>query len=167
MICRPQTIRVHFSNSNGHQYFYQTADQDGFDAVVAWFRNDPLPDGRGIMVGHVRVNIIYHDGSGNEIGTGIARASWLGENADMMDFHVGETQGALLVVRDSEGKLSNLGKERRRGGFYGDTIEGVLYPLNETLRTIELRVLSGSDLLIDPIRLSFSLDNGVPKATLT
>lgn len=123
LICRPETIRVHFTNYEGRQHFYETPDQDGFYAVVARLRNDPLADGRGLRAEHVRVNIIYRDDSGNEIGTGIARASWLGDNMDMMDLHVGETQSALLVVREPEGKLSNLGKERRRGGFYGDTIK--------------------------------------------
>ena len=160
-----QTIRVHFSNNQGRQFFYETADQDAFYAVIACLRNEPSRDAR--RAEQVRVNMIYRDNDGNEIGTGIPRASWLGDNADMMDFHVGDRHCMLLVVREPEGTLSNLEKERRRAtdGWLGDTIKSNVYHLHEGLKTIELRVLSGNDLLMEPVRFSFSVIDGRPTAT--
>jgi hypothetical protein len=161
LICvGPERIRVHyFNNDKGEEYFYQTVDENGLDALVAWFRNEPGTSARGIQ--HVRVNIIYRDQDGKEIGAGLPRASWLGDNADTMDFHVGDSHAIIMVLRTPEGDLSNISKRWSRGDDgWGNVIKTDIYPLHEGLKTIELRVLSDDGaLLAEPVRFSFSLVN--------
>ncbi len=160
LICvGPETVRVLFnSNDKGEEYFYRTddqGDQDGSDAVVAWFRNEPGAGARGIQ--QVRVNIIYRDSSGKEIGAGLPRASWLEDNGDVMDFYVGDSHAVILVLRRPGGDLSNIAKKwRRADDGMGNVITADIYPLHEGLRTIELRVLSeNGDSLMEPVRFSF------------
>lgn len=168
LICLgPQSTRVRFFDNTREQYFHRNTDQNGLAALIVCFRNEP----KGARAEHVRVNVVYRDKDGKEIGTGIARASWLGEHMDMMDFHVGDSHCAVLVVRDEDVyvrgllNLSNLTKERRRT-VYGDVVETRVYPLSDDLKTIEVRVLSGDDLLMEPVRLDFSLIGGLPTATM-
>jgi hypothetical protein len=162
LICLgPQTIQAHFFDDGQEQYFLRSTDKKGAFILIVCFRNEP----KGIMAEHVRVNVVYRDNDGKEIGTGIPRASWFEESMDMMDFHVGDSHCAVLAVFDpAEGDLTNLMKERRRSE-YGDILQSSVYPIGNDLRTIEVRLLSGDHLLAEPVRLSFSLTDGRPSAT--
>jgi hypothetical protein len=163
LICLgPETIRAHFFDNTREQYFYRSADEKGTFILIVCFRNEP----KGVRAEYVRVNVLYRDKDGNEIGTGIPRASWLGEHMEIMDFHVGDSHCAVLVVLDRlERDLSNLMKERR-STIYGDVVETGVYPLRDDLKTIEVRLLSGDNLLMEPVCLSFSMIDGRPTATL-
>src|SRR5580692_378722 len=93
LICLgPQTIRADFFHDAREQYFHTTDDKEGMLIVAVCFRNEP----KGVRVEYVRVNVVYKDSNGQEIGTGIPRASWLGEHMDMMDFDVGDSHCAVL-----------------------------------------------------------------------
>jgi hypothetical protein len=158
----PETIRARFFDDTHEQYFYLSPDETGTFILVVGFRNEP----KGVWVENVRVNVVYRDSDGKEIGTGIARASWLGDHMDMKDFHVGDSHSAVMVVFDRvERDLSNLTKIRRHT-VYGDVVESGKYYIRDNLKTIEVRLLSGDQLLIEPVRMSFSIADGRPTATM-
>jgi hypothetical protein len=149
---RPNLIFLHariasvtFDNGRDQQFFYESRIQDRDDprVVLACFRNEPAAGGAVIDAELVRAQVVYRNEAGQEIGLGIPRACWLNENADMVDFRVGDSQCAILILMRADGLLLMpwMHRTRSRDG-YGDVVSVRNQAVNEAIRTIEVRVLS-------------------------
>jgi len=112
----------------------------------------------------VRACLVYRDKEGREIGSGISLACWLGDPpGDIVDFPVGQTHCVILAILETNGQLVNPYRKRTRSSW-GDGLGTEFYELNTDLKSIELRILSGDDLLAEPIYLEFDISDGRPTA---
>lgn len=167
---RPNLIFLHtrvvpitFENAPGEEFFYESRIQDRDDprAVLACFRNEPADDRAVIDADLVRAQLIYRNHAGQEIGLGIARACWLNENADMVDFRVSDSHCAILITKRADGQLLMPGMRRVRSqDGYGDVVDLQIQPVNEEISTIEIRVLDGQNRMLARRVFNFADEDG-------
>jgi hypothetical protein len=135
---------VTFDHTPDRQLFYESLVQDRDDprAVLACFRNEPA-GGRAVAgAERVRAQVVYRNQAGREIGLGIARACWLDEFGDMVDFPVGEGHCAILITMRSDGQLLIPWRQRTRAqDGMGDVLNLRSHRVNEAISTIEIRLL--------------------------
>jgi len=162
---RTQVVPVTFENYDGREYFYRSrvVDRDDPRAVVACFRNEPA-DRRVIDADGVRAQVVYRNQEGHEIGLGIPRVCWLDEDMDMVDFRVGDSHCAILLIMRSDGQLHAPWKRRAQSPEgYGEVVNLQDYRLEEPVSTIEIRILGhGNDLLIKKV-FRFVVVEGEPR----
>jgi hypothetical protein len=127
--------------------------------AVACFRNEPVFQGENRDALNVRAQLIYRTIEGQEMGNGIARASWLGMPLDMVDLPLGHTQCVLLGVVDNDGSVSNLSKTREPT-HYGDKVKTHVYNVEVMPCLVELRLISGNKVLLAPIFFDLFIENG-------
>lgn len=136
-------------------------------ALVACFRNEPLNDRRVSDELSVTANLILRDVKNHEMGEGIARACWLEHGGASVDFDVGHSRCAvLMVVAGAHNPIFVPYKTRvrvnHRLAFVTETFEFEHPPA-----TIELRLLSSrNELLLPAMVFDFSLTDGVPSAVV-
>lgn len=136
-------------------------------ALVACFRNEPLNDRRVSDELSVTANLILRDVKNHEMGEGIARACWLEHGGASVDFDVGHSRCAvLMVVAGAHNPIFVPHKTRMR-------VNHRLAFVTETFKfenppsTIELRLLSSrNELLLPAMVFDFSLTDGVPSAVV-
>ena len=115
----------------------------------------------------VTANLILRDVKNHEMGEGIARACWLEHGGASVDFDVGHSRCAvLMVVAGAHNSIFVPYKTRMR-------VNHRLAFVTETFKfehppaTIELRLLSSrNELLLPAMVFDFSLVNGVPSAVV-
>jgi hypothetical protein len=136
-------------------------------ALVACFRNEPLGDRRVSDELSVTANLIFRDTERHELGEGIARACWLEHGGASVDFDVGHSRCAvLMVVEGAHNSIFVPYKIRvrvnHRLAFVTET-----FKFEHPPATIELRLLSSrNELLLPAMVFDFSLTDGVPSAVV-
>ncbi len=158
-----RVVRVTFDNAPDRQFFYESRidDRDDPRAVIACFRNEPVPGREVVNAERVRAQVVYRDQAGNEVGIGNPRTCWLDEFGDMVDFDVGDSQCAILIIARPEGEL--LVPRQRRGRAHdgmGDTLNLQIQPLNEAIAMIEVRLLDDQHGLLATNVFDFANDDG-------
>jgi hypothetical protein len=137
-------------------------------ALVACFRNEPLSDRRVSDELSVTANLIFRDTEGHELGDGIARACWLEHGGASVDFDVGHSRCAVLMVVAGAHNPTFVPYKTRvrvnhRLAFVTETFRFEHHPP----ATIELRLLSSrNELLLPAMVFDFSLTDGVPSAVV-
>jgi hypothetical protein len=161
---RTKTLNVD-GGLNDH-VFFERQDETDIRAVVACFRNQPLDDQIVADAGCVSAHIVYRNPNNEEVGEGIARALWLGETHNTVDFDVGESKCAILLLQAGEKLIAPY--KRRQETHYGTAWFTEFYEFKEQIAGIELRLIgSRNEPLIRPISLTFSIDGQGPRATVT
>ena len=136
-------------------------------ALVACFRNEPSGDRRASDELSVTANLVFRDAEGQELGEGIARACWLEHGGASVDFDVGHSRCAvLMVVAGAHNPIFVPYKTRvrtnHRLAFVTET-----FKFEHPPATIELRLLSSrNELLLPAMVFDFSLMDGVPTAVV-
>jgi hypothetical protein len=152
-----KTIRIRSGLTSG---FYESDSQNDALASIACFRNELSPSRRVAPAFDIRACIIYRDSVGQEIGTGISEACWMGD-LRRINFPVGESNCVILVISLADGNLFSPFLRHTRSGW-GNGIVTDTYPLNVNLKTIDLRLIRGNDLLLEPIVFDFGTDQNRP-----
>ena len=136
-------------------------------ALVACFRNEPLNDRRVSDELSVTANLILRDVKNHEMGEGIARACWLEHGGASVDFDVGHSRCAvLMVVAGAHNPIFVPYKTRVRVN-HRLTFVTEAFRFEPPPATIELRLLSSrNELLLPAMLFTFSLVDGVPSADL-
>jgi hypothetical protein len=136
-------------------------------ALVACFRNEPLNDRRVSDELSVTANLIFRDVENHELGEGIARACWLEHGGASVDFDVGHSRCAvLMVVAGAHNPIFVPYKARVRVN-HRLTFVTEAFRFEPPPATIELRLLSSrNELLLPAMLFTFSLVDGVPSANL-
>lgn len=134
-------------------------------ALVACFRNEPLNDRRVSDELSVTATLIFRDMKSNELGEGIARACWLEHGGASVDFDVGHSRCAvLMVVAGAHNPIFVPYKTRVRVN-HRLTFVTEEFRFEHPPATIELRLLSSrNELLLPAMLFTFSLVDGVPSA---
>jgi hypothetical protein len=91
-------------------YFAESATGSSRAAIVT-VRNQAIEGVRVPKVEHVRAHIIFRSRSGEEIGTGIYAAAWVGEYHNTVDMPLGEPK-TLLIGFYEKGKLHAFSNRR-------------------------------------------------------
>ena len=136
-------------------------------ALVACFRNEPSGERRVSDEQSVTANLVFRDAAGQELGEGIARACWLEHGGASVDFDVGHSRCAVLMVVAGAHRPIFVPYKRRvqvsgRPAFVAEAVQFEHPPA-----TIELRLLSSrSELLLPVMVFDFSLADGVPSAVV-
>jgi len=164
------SLRLRFGNYQGEAFYGSEDTQDPY-GVVACFRNEPSPSEGVIDADNVRAQVIYRNSKGVEIGQGVPRACWEGHKFDLIDFPVGQSPCAILMVIFNDGRLLVPWKERSRSSdswMGGDTITTRdLKFSKDTVATIELRLIGdNNEMLLPALNFDFSMTDGMPRATL-
>ena len=136
-------------------------------ALVACFRNEPLNDRRVSDELSVTANLIFRGVENHELGEGIARACWLEHGGASVDFDVGHSRCAvLMVVAGAPNPIFVPYKTRVRVN-HRLTFATERFRFEHPPATIELRLLSSRNELLLPVMLfTFSLVDGVPSTNL-
>jgi hypothetical protein len=136
-------------------------------ALVACFRNEPSGERRVSDEQSVTANLVFRDAEGQALGEGIARACWLEHGGASVDFDVGHSRCAvLMVVAGAHNPIFVPYKMRvrinHRLAFVTET-----FKFEHPPATIELRLLSSrNELLLPAMLFNFSLVDGVPSAVV-
>jgi hypothetical protein len=136
-------------------------------ALVACFRNEPSGERRVLDEQSVTANLVFPDWEGHELKEGIARACWLEHGGTSVDFEVGHSRCAvLMVVGGAHNPIFVPYKTRvrvnHRLAFVTET-----FKFEQPPATIELRLLSSrNELLLPAMVFDFSLTDGVPSAVV-
>jgi hypothetical protein len=162
-------VRLRVGDYEG-EGFYESKDLADPYGVVACFRNESSPGQRVVGADNVRAQVIYRDSNGVEIGEGVPRACWEGHKYDLIDFPVGQSHCAILMMVFNDGRLLVPWKERSRAGSWmgGDTITTRDSEFSkDAVALIEIRLIGETnDLLLPPLTFDFSIIEGKPCATL-
>lgn len=136
-------------------------------ALVACFRNEPLNDRRVSDELSVTANLILRDVKNHEMGEGIARACWLEHGGASVDFDVGHSRCAvLMVVAGAHNPIFVPYKTRVRVN-HRLTFVTEEFRFEHPPATIELALLSSrNELLLPAMVFDFSLTDGVPSAVV-
>ena len=136
-------------------------------ALVACFRNEPSGDRRVSDELSVTANLVFRDTEGHELGEGIARVCWLEHGGASVDFDVGHSRCAvLMVVAGGHNPIFVPYKTRVRVN-HRLTFVTEAFKFEHPPATIELRLLSSrNELLLPALLFDFSLVNGVPSAVV-
>jgi hypothetical protein len=136
-------------------------------ALVACFRNEPLNDRRVSDELSVTANLTFRDVKNHELGEGIARACWLEHSGASVDFDVGHSRCAvLMVVAGAHNPIFVPYKTRVRVN-HRLTFVTEAFRFEPPPATIELRLLSSrNELLLPAMLFAFSLVDRVPSADL-
>jgi hypothetical protein len=159
-----RVVPVTFDNAPDRQFFYESRVEDRDDprAVLACFRNEPAA-GRAVAdAERVRAQVVYRNQAGNEVGVGNPRACWLDEFGDMVDFPMGDSHCAILVIMRPDGQLLIPQQRRARAndGLGGDVLTLRFLPLNEAVSSIEVRLLDDEHGLLATNVFDFASGNG-------
>ena len=136
-------------------------------ALVACFRNDPSGERRVSDEQSVTANLVFRDLEGQELREGIARACWLEHSGASVDFDVGHSRCAvLMVVAGAHNPIFVPYKTRVRVNHRLAFVTEA-FKFEHPPATIELRLLgSRSQLLLPAMLFDFSLVDGVPHAVV-
>jgi len=136
-------------------------------ALVACFRNEPLSDRRVSDELSVTASLVFRDLEGQELGEGIARACWLEHSGASVDFDVGHSHCAvLMVVAGAHNPIFVPYKTRVRVN-HRLTFTTETFKFEHPPAAIELKLLSSRGELLLPVMLfTFSLVDGVPSAVV-
>ena len=132
-------------------------------ALVACFRNEPSGERRVSDELSVTANLVFRDAEGQELGEGIARACWLEHGGASVDFDVGHSRCAvLMVVAGADNPIFVPYKTRVRVNHRLAFVTEA-FKFDHPPATIELRLLSSrNELLLPAMVFDFSLVDGVP-----
>ena len=110
-------------------------------------------------------NLVFRDAEGQELGEGIARACWLEHGGASVDFDVGHSRCAvLMVVAGAHNPIFVPYKTRVRINHRLAFVTEA-FKFEHPPATIELRLLSSrNELLLPAMLFDFSLVDGVPHA---
>ncbi|MGA8308044.1 MAG: hypothetical protein WB723_20385, partial [Candidatus Acidiferrales bacterium] len=113
----------------------------------------------------VTANLVFRDAEGQELGEGIARACWLEHGGASVDFDVGHSRCAvLMVVAGAHNPIFVPYKTRVRVN-HRLTFVTETFKFDHPPATIELRLLSSRNELLLPVMVfDFSMVDGVPSA---
>ena len=161
-----RTIRIGFDALDWRELFFESQKDADPPGVVACFRNEPVPETPGIDADGVRAQMIYRDKDGRELGI-VPRACWLQDYFDMVDFPAGASHCVILAILRPGGRL--VAPWRRRATFPsshgGQVVTTEAYQFDERVRSIEMRIMDASNLLLlPPLTVEFSVVDGSPTA---
>jgi hypothetical protein len=94
-------------------HFHEISGSTGGAALVT-FRNQPKAGVTVAEAENIKVHIVFRTRGGNEIGTGISAAPWMGEYHNTVDISQGESK-TVLIGMCGDGKL--LAFDNRRSIF--------------------------------------------------
>lgn len=129
------------------------------DAAIVCFRNETSTSKKVAAVRNVRAAIAFFDKTGQEMGTGIAEACWLGDFRSL-DFIVEQSHCTVAVIV-VDGKVT-CPYIRRVPSRWGDQCTTDVYHLDEAPKRIEIRLIKGNDLLLPPCIFDLSVQDGKP-----
>ena len=134
-------------------------------ALVACFRNEPSGEKRVSDEQSVTANLVFRDAEGQELGEGIARACWLEHGGASVDFDVGHSRCAvLMVVAGAHNPIFVPYKTRVRINHRLAFVTQA-FKFEHPPATIEFKLLSSrNELLLPAMLFDFSLVDGVPHA---
>ena len=134
-------------------------------ALVACFRNEPSGERRVSDEQSVTANLVFRDAEGQELGEGIARACWLEHGGASVDFDVGHSRCAvLMVVAGAHNPIFVPYKTRVRINHRLAFVTQA-FKFEHPPATIEFKLLSSrNELLLPAMLFDFSLVDGVPHA---
>jgi hypothetical protein len=136
-------------------------------ALVACFRNEPSGDRRVADELSVTANLVFRDAESQELGEGVARVCWLEHGSASVDFDVGHSRCAvLMVVAGAHNPIFVPYKTRVRVN-HRLTFVTETFKFEHPPATIELKLLSSrNELLLPAMVFDFSLVDGVPSAVV-
>jgi hypothetical protein len=137
--------------------FYETYGEH--QSAVVCFRNETSVQKKVAAVKNVRASISFFAKAGDEMGTGIAEACWLGDFRSI-DFIV-EQSHCMIAVAVINGKIVSP-YIRRIPSRWGDHCVTDFYEFDESPARIEIRLIKGSDLLLPPNVFDCSVEGGKP-----
>ncbi|SRR6266481_2151986 len=134
--------------------------QESVPGAVVCFRNEAQHGKDVAAVFDVRASVTFLDDSGQEMGTGITEACWLGDSGDI-DFRLEENHCVvvLLVLRN---KSLICPYKQYVTTSWGGGLRIDAYELFEAPKTIEIRLISKNDLLLPPCAFDVSMVDGRP-----
>lgn len=162
---RAKDVNLRFDSYQGLS-FHETDEERNLPGLVACFRNDGIYGSKIRTARYLRAHLRFMDADGQEIGTGISGACWLGHKGDLMTLKTDESAYVLIVIRSKEQfyvpwkqrKLVALGSE----SIFDRDCEFAALP-----NSVEIRLVDGDDMhVIEPIRLRIFFENGVFRAVL-
>lgn len=158
-----RTMRVTYGMDEA---FRSSADLADPPAVVACFRNEPVPGRRVVDAEFVKAQVLYRDARGEEIGNGIPSACWLDNPAGLTNFQLGESHCVILVVGRPDGSLAAPWKARRTAddGWGGDVETTEAYDFDGVVNTIELRLIGERNEVLLVIQFDCAMADGKPHA---
>lgn len=143
--------------------FYEDAEgshRESNSAAIICFRNEALPDRKVRLVYNVKASIVFTDDVGQEMGTGIAEACWVGDLRDV-DFPLQRTNCAIVALVTQNGVFT-CPYIRRTRSQWGDGLTVDFYRLDKLPKAIEVRLIHGTELLLPPCIFDFSVSEGKP-----
>ncbi len=140
-------------------------DTSDVTALVACFRNEPSGERRVSDEQSVTASLVFRDVEGQELGEGIARACWLEHGGTSVDFDVGHSRCAVLMVVAGVHNPIFVPYKTRVRVNHRLTFVTEAFKFEHPPATIELRLLgSRSQLLLPAMLFDFSMVDGVPHA---
>lgn len=149
----------------GHEggRFYDDIERrfsESIPGAFVCFRNE-ADEGKDVAPAFdVRASLLFLDGSGQEMGTGIADACWLGDLRPI-DFRVEDNHCVVVLLLLSNGAVVCPYRQQVTtswgGGLRIDT-----YKLDVVPKTIEVRLVAENDLLLPPCAFDVSMVDGRP-----
>ena len=113
----------------------------------------------------VTAKLVFRDAEGQELGQGIDRACWLEHGGTSVDFDVGHSHCAVLVVVAGADKPIFVPYKTRVRANHRLTFVTETFKFDHPPATIELRLLSSrNELLLPAMLFDFLLADGVPSA---
>ena len=155
------------SGGYGGMSFHEISEKSDYVGVVVCFRNEAIYGQRVESIHNAKAHLKLFDQDGAEIGTGISRACWLGEKADMVELSPGGGAACVLAIVSSKYRSTVPYKRRVRAGFGGDIVKDESLDLENLPHTIEISLLdTDNQLLLPPIRVGLILANGTLTANI-
>jgi hypothetical protein len=134
-------------------------------ALVACFRNEPTGERRVSGELSVTANLVFRDAEGQELGERIARACWLEHRGTSVDFDVGHSRCAVLMVVAGAHNPIFVPYKRRERVNHRLAFVTEVFKFEHPPAAIELKLLSSrNELLLPAMVFDFSLVDGVPHA---
>jgi hypothetical protein len=147
----------------GSTFWESESDTDPY-AAIACFRNEPSMNKKVAPAFDVKGAIIYRDAEGREIGTGISEAFWVGEPISI-NFTVQTTRCVILAILTTDRVIANFYR-RETHSHWGTGLVTESLVISEDVKTIELRLLQGNELLIRPLVFDFAVTDERPEVKL-
>jgi hypothetical protein len=157
----PATTRLRLG-MEGHG-FYEDADgrfPESLNGVMVCFRNESSVEKKVAAVFDVRASISFLDDSGFEIGTGISEACWAGD-LGRINFDVEKSHCVIVALVFKDGTL-HCPYLHHVHTNWGAGLLTEFYILKARPKTIEVRLIRETDLLLAPCVFDFSMVDGQP-----
>lgn len=153
---------IYFVAGSDLPYFSANGPGEDIAAALVGFRNNTIAGKIVRDAERSGTQVLYYDAQGDEIAS-ILGACWLEEQSDLVDFNVGKTLWLVAALFLNHEKPTVPFYRRTRSGF-GDGISIDHHDLNETIETVEVRIIGEWNNELIRVRLHCCVDDkGKPK----